>query len=161
MTDQRNNIFDFSVDCAFFCSAAYSGQHFSYNGGQKGLQSINVSAEIAAGLLASSGTPDGSHPFVTQGHFDGVTKDTRGSGVIHEDMLQFASATHQLGAPKPGCVYVCDFCDESFSRKFNLTMHLRRKHEVGSSLNCSVCGAKFRSKIRLYRHSLVCPAKPQ
>ena len=53
-------------------------------------------------------------------------------------------------------IVMCEYCEESFSRPWNLKVHLRRKHGIGQELKCSKCGAKFRSKVRLRVHAQAC-----
>lgn len=53
-------------------------------------------------------------------------------------------------------IVMCEYCEESFSRPWNLKVHLRRKHGIGQELRCSTCGAKFRSKVRLRMHAQTC-----
>ena len=60
---------------------------------------------------------------------------------------------------KSSCVVMCDYCEESFSRPWNLKVHLRRKHGIGHELKCLTCGAKFRSELRLRMHAQACLAQ--
>ncbi|XP_076460722.1 uncharacterized protein LOC143293577 isoform X16 [Babylonia areolata] len=57
---------------------------------------------------------------------------------------------------KSGYVVMCDYCEESFSRPWNLKVHLRRKHGIGHELKCHQCGTKFRSEVRLRMHVETC-----
>lgn len=54
------------------------------------------------------------------------------------------------------CLIPCEHCDQTFSRIDNLRQHMQRKHGFGPSLNCSFCGIRFRSKVRLDEHLMVC-----
>lgn len=47
---------------------------------------------------------------------------------------------------------LCDYCDMSFARRFNLKVHMRCRHGIGEQLSCPACGITFRSKIRLESH---------
>ena len=44
---------------------------------------------------------------------------------------------------------LCSFCGASFSRSFNLKVHMRRWHGIGHDMTCEICGRKFRSNISL------------
>lgn len=50
----------------------------------------------------------------------------------------------------------CHLCDQAFGRTDNLKAHLRRVHGVGEQLDCIKCGKRFRSKVKLDEHILVC-----
>ena len=55
---------------------------------------------------------------------------------------------------KPNSILImCDYCEETFSRQWNLKVHMRRKHGIGQSLSCQTCGAKFRSLVQLNHHT--------
>ena len=51
-----------------------------------------------------------------------------------------------------GRLVMCDYCDEAFTRQWNLKVHLRRKHGIGESLVCQRCLVKFRSRVKLSQH---------
>jgi hypothetical protein len=77
---------------------------------------------------------------------------------FYSQQLVSPVSNRQLQARSSGFVVMCDFCDESFSKTYNLKVHLRRKHGIGETPKCPKCGAKFRSQLRLRIHSSSCPS---
>lgn len=54
------------------------------------------------------------------------------------------------------CAIPCELCDQTFTRLDNLHVHMQVKHGLGPSLECSKCGKRLRSKIKLHEHIANC-----
>lgn len=67
-----------------------------------------------------------------------------GNRLRHEKMCQQVS------------LVPCPVCHQAFARSDNLKTHIRQVHGIGEQLVCSLCGKKFRSKIRLDEHRTQC-----
>ena len=49
---------------------------------------------------------------------------------------------HRKKSHKPPKSFKCSNCDETFTRKYNLTRHIKVKHNEGK-FECDECGNKF------------------
>lgn len=80
-------------------------------------------------------------------------------GTCYQRFSHSCSLSRHKRSCKKVVLIPCDLCDKTFSRIDNLKVHIKLKHGLGPSLDCSLCGARFRSKVRLEEHETVCETR--